>query len=102
MRIMMSRTITALFALGFYVAPAQAQTLPAPLSNPDKPPIGSLCETPKRRGQGIIKVDLCGRLYCGSPSWIEPFQKRDYDRKRMPCEFKLVKDICRCVPEGTK
>ncbi len=98
----MRRTLLAIgLALGMTTS-VIGQTLQPPLTNPAKPPLGSVCETPKLRGQGIIKEDLCGRLYCGIRDFAEPFQKRDYSRKRMPCEFKVVKNICTCVPEGKK
>ena len=64
---------------------------------------GNVCLSNKLTGgAGIVKVDLCGRAYCGSTSVNEPFQKIDYDRKRVPCEFTLVDNRCRCIPIGKR
>jgi hypothetical protein len=58
-----------------------------------------MCETPKLKGKGVLKLDLCGRRYCGVPKSHEPFEKREYNHKRMACDFKVVNNICRCVAE---
>lgn len=99
-----SRIITyallAAFAASVTAQPALSQTATAaPLPGSSKTlHLGNLCQSKKLTGDiGVIKVDLCNRPYCGSTITDEPFIKRDYDRKRIPCEFQLVDGRCRCV-----
>ncbi len=65
------------------------------------PPLGTVCTRPTLNGTGMVKLDLCGRRYCGSQTWSEPFEMRPLDKKRVPCTFKLVNDRCLCVSEKT-
>ncbi len=86
------------------VETAAAQQAPRPANRTvgavaTNPALGMQCLMPQRSVQGVVKLDLCGRSYCGSPRFQEPFQMRDYDQRRLPCTFRVVANQCRCVPE---
>ena len=89
----------ALVALCIMVAfdfrPATAQSPQA--RTPLELRVGDACTMRPDSRQGVIKVDACGRLYCGREDVKNIIEVRPNIAAQLGCEWQLVNQRCRCV-----
>jgi hypothetical protein len=89
----------ALLALS--IAPAAAQTSERPTgTSPQRDPIvvgvGDPCWTRSEGRQGVLKVDACGRWYCGRADVKDIIEVRPDIAEALKCTWRLEGADCRC------
>lgn len=97
------RTIViAVLTLFVPIAPAGAQGVmassPAPQSVPRDIIIGQSCQRRTDNIPGIVKMDACGRIYCGRIDINDITVLNPRFAEDMQCRWTLVEELCKCVP----
>jgi hypothetical protein len=59
---------------------------------------GEACRPPRTDKPGIVKVDACGRWYCGRADVKDLIEVRPHFAAEQKCTWTLKDDVCRCVP----
>jgi hypothetical protein len=82
-----------LFVVELRPAFAQARTNQAPVILK----AGDPCRSRADPRPGVLKVDACGRWYCGRAEVKDIIEVRPDIAERLGCEWQLVGERCRCV-----
>ena len=75
-------------------APAGAQSGPAPKAAVVK--VGDPCKTRTDPRSGVVKVDACGRWYCGRKDVKDIIEVRPDVADVLHCTWRLEGQQCRC------
>ena len=85
--------VSSMLVLGTRSVLAQSQ--PAPTQTIIK--VGDECTMRPAARQGIVKIDACGRFYCGRTDVKDIIEVRPKIAAELGCEWQLVNQRCRCV-----
>lgn len=99
----MRQTLFLLLALAVLPFPASAQTYPdqSQLGDPGPPTIfvGASCDRRSDTAAGVVKVDACGRPYCGRRDELDIAEINPDFARDMHCRWTITEDeTCRCKP----
>jgi hypothetical protein len=78
---------------------AQTPEKPGIEQTPQSPVIirvGDRCWTRAEKQQGVVKVDACGRWYCGRADVKDIVEVRPNIAEVLNCTWRLEGDRCRC------
>jgi hypothetical protein len=75
--------------------PERPSTAPSP-RNPVIVNVGDPCWTRAERRKGVVKVDACGRWYCGRADVKDIIEVRPNIAEVLNCTWRLEGDRCRC------
>lgn len=89
--------LACLAAMGIS-APAIAQTAPQSYRvGPEGVVLGEKCMRRTDKIEGVVKIDACGRWYCGRVDVNDITVLNPRFAKTMGCKWQLVADKCKCV-----
>ncbi len=63
--------------------------------------VGDPCRARSDPRPGVIKVDACGRWYCGRPEVKDIVELRPNIAEERGCEWQVVGGRCRCLRIGS-
>jgi len=93
--------------LFLFCASAVAQTVERPPIR--QPPqgqvvvtVGDPCRTRVERREGVVKMDACGRWYCGRADVKDIIEVRPNIAEVLNCTWRLVGDRCRCRRDAAR
>lgn len=72
---------------------AQSRTI----QTPTVVTVGDPCRARADPRPGVIKVDACGRWYCGRPEVKDIVELRPNIAEERGCEWQVVGERCRCL-----
>lgn len=59
---------------------------------------GDACRPPRTDKPGLVKVDACGRWYCGRADMKDLVEVRPNFATEQKCTWALRDNVCRCIP----
>jgi hypothetical protein len=91
--------VGAIVILSHAMSAAQTPERPGIVQPPRSPVIirvGDRCWTRAEKRQGVVKVDACGRWYCGRADVKDIIEVRPNIAEVLNCTWRLEGDRCRC------
>lgn len=90
--------VLACLIVTVFTAPVSAETVKQSRPvGPEGVVLGDPCKRRTDDAEGVVKIDACGRWYCGRVDTNDITVLNPDFARDMQCEWKIVANRCKCV-----